>query len=360
MTDRTTPRNAPVPGTPPDDLVQRYHAASTEDGSPHGPSPEASARVLAYAREQAAMRAASDTQPILTPAPDTGASFDGEPANDRRWLRHALGSLAAIGLVGWLTLHHLDEPGAPQLDSPAPASSPAGESAATVSSAASTEPLAADAIANGKASANLGEKSLPAPAPNAPLAIKPEAKKTAEHPLPPAASAPDTAQPGGDGGAAFARKAQQHAPASADMHSATVAPPHAATAPALPTAAMPAPAAPVAATPPPQLDRRARAKEAEFSAGAHAQASVDASAAAERTAEAAAPVSAEHRTATSKAKPLPYCDPAMPADAQAEQARHIQAREEAEAAGKAIPEPAPVCRPPRKSTAPQTIPLDSR
>ena len=46
------------------------------------------------------------------------------PATARRGLRQALGGLAAIGLVGWLTLHHLDEPGAPQLDSPAPASAP--------------------------------------------------------------------------------------------------------------------------------------------------------------------------------------------------------------------------------------------
>ena len=55
MTDRTTPHNAavPAPGTPPDDLVQRYHAASAEDGSPRGPSPEANARVLAEGMRRA-------------------------------------------------------------------------------------------------------------------------------------------------------------------------------------------------------------------------------------------------------------------------------------------------------------------
>lgn len=365
MTDRTTPHNAavPAPGTPPDDLVQRYHAASAEDGSPRGPSPEANARVLAYAREQAALRAASSVPPALTPAPDAGTNFGGEPANDRRWLRHALGSLAAIGLVGWLTLHHLDEPGAPQLDSPAPAS--LGESAPTTSPSPATQPMANDTMASSAASASLEEKAPTTPTPSAPSAAKSEAKSM-ERVAPRAASTPSvaaTAGGGGDGGvgaAASAGKVQQHAPerspAMADRHAAT-----ASATPAPPSAAMPAPAAPVAMAPPPQLERRARVKEAESSSSASADASMNANTAAtERMAEAAPPATAEHRAANGKAKPLPYCNPTMSAAAQAEQARRIKAREDAQAAGKPLPDPAPVCKPLQNPATPQTEPLDSR
>ena len=367
MTDRTTFPNAPepAPGTPPDDLVQLYHAASTENGSPRGPSAEASARVLTYARQQAALRAASSVPPALTPAPDATTTFGAEPANDRRWLRHAFGSLAAIGLVGWLTLHHLDEPGAPQLDSPTPAS--VDEPTPTVSSAPATEPMAADTMASSTATANLEEKASPAPVPSVPSAIKSEAK-SAERAIPPAASAPPVAASAGSGGgaAASASKAQQHAPARTppmtDRQAAAASAPRVESAPARPSAAMPAPAAPAAvAPPPPQLERRARVKEAESFSDASADASMNASAVAtERMAEAAPPVAAEHRAAKGIAKPLPYCDPTMPADAQAEQARRIKTREEAQSAGKPLPEPAPVCRPLQNPSSPQTVPMDSR
>lgn len=354
MNDRTTPHSAavPAPGTPPDDLVQRYHAASAEHGSPRGPSPEANARVLAYAREQAALRAASSVPPALTPAPDAGTNFGGEPANDRRWLRHALGSLAAIGLVGWLTLHHLDEPGAPQLDSPAPAS--LGESAPPAA-----EPMANDTMASSAASSSLEEKAPAAPTPSAPAVAKSEAKSM-ERVAPPAANTPSVAASAGGGAAASAGRVQQHAPerapAMADRHAAT-----ASATPAPPSAALPAPAAPVAMAPPPQLERRARVKEAESSSSASADASMNAgTAATERMAEAAPPATAEHRAANGKAKPLPYCDPTLSAAAQAEQARRIKAREEAQAAGKPLPDPAPVCKPLQNPAPPQTEPLDSR
>jgi hypothetical protein len=102
-------------------------------------------------------------------------------------------------------------------------------------------------------------------------------------------------------------------------------------------------------------------KEAESFSDASADASMNASAVAtERMAEAAPPVAAEHRAAKGKAKPLPYCDPTMPADAQAEQARRIKAREQAQSAGKPLPEPAPVCRPLQNPSSPQTVPMDSR
>ena len=113
--------------------------------------------------------------------------------------------------------------------------------------------------------------------------------------------------------------------------------------------------------PPPQLERRARVKEAESSSSASADASMNAgTAATERMAETAPPAIAEHRAANGKAKPLPYCDPTMSAAAQAEQARRIKAREDAQAAGKPLPDPAPVCKPLQNPATPQTESLDSR
>ena len=140
MTDRTTPNMADAPDAP-DALVNLYQQANAQDPQATGPSSAASDRILAHAHAQAAANAVN---PTLRPAPAGNTTFHGEPANDRRWLRHALGGLAAIGLVGLLTLHHLDEPGAPQLDSPASApqakiaAQPAQPAAEGASAAAST------------------------------------------------------------------------------------------------------------------------------------------------------------------------------------------------------------------------------
>lgn len=66
---------------------------------------------------------------------------------------------------------------------------------------------------------------------------------------------------------------------------------------------------------------------------------------------------------------LPDCDPHMDAQALAEQARRIQARKAAQAAGQALPDPAPVCqpRPPAPNApvntpnaSPDSAPVDSR
>ncbi len=88
----------------PDALIALYRDATANDG---GPGESARDKVLAHAREQALKR----SQPPVRR----------EAANDRRWLRHALGGLAVMGVVGWLTMQHLQEPNAPQLDKPAPA-----------------------------------------------------------------------------------------------------------------------------------------------------------------------------------------------------------------------------------------------
>lgn len=67
-------------------LRELYHEAVAED---RGPSAQSSAAILECARQRAA-----------------GALADQPAANDRYWLRHALGGLAAVGLVGWLMLQH--------------------------------------------------------------------------------------------------------------------------------------------------------------------------------------------------------------------------------------------------------------
>lgn len=104
----------------PDALVQLYREASAQDA---GPSTTSTAQILAHARAQAAQALAAEAVQAATPedlrsTPKQDAPLRGEAANDRRWWLQALGSLAAIGLVSWLALLHLHEPGAPQLDAP--------------------------------------------------------------------------------------------------------------------------------------------------------------------------------------------------------------------------------------------------
>ena len=74
-----------------DPLLQRYHEANALD--PARPDPALRERVLAQAREQAALNARA---PAVPPRP--------EAANDRIWTLRALGSLAVLGLVGLLAL----------------------------------------------------------------------------------------------------------------------------------------------------------------------------------------------------------------------------------------------------------------
>ena len=380
MTDRSTP-SSPTPQNPPpqgdgaDALVQLYHQANAQDSNATGPSAASSARILAYAQAQADKRSANHAHSTATPtdlpaAPSLQTSFNGEPANDRRWLRHALGSLAAIGLVGLLTLHHLDEPGAPQLDSPAPVSqaasepaqvlpAPAPASAPAPAPAAESAPVAASATVAADTSAaadHSKEKSTLAQANNAPVAIKSEAKKETENR--PAASAPQDSRQRQSKSAP-----PSHAAASADISAEVQAP-------APPSAApRPSPTAPIARAPrsaegAPAIAATASADRA---APAAAQAPGSSGGRPNRQDELVAlePLQSLTKPAakakTASPQTLPYCDDSMDDYAQAEQARRLKARDAAKTADQPLPEPAPVCKPrPKTPATPDIAPVDSR
>lgn len=147
----------------PDALRELYHEAVAED---RGPSAQSSAAVLDRARQRAAGVGQQPSEPMDKPA-----------ANDRFWQRHALGGLAAVGLVGWLMLQHgawwsgpdagsgsssevVAEPAQPADIGPAAqASAQASAPAPAIASA----PAAADASA--ARSAQLAEKSRQSRAP---------------------------------------------------------------------------------------------------------------------------------------------------------------------------------------------------
>ena len=407
MTDRQHPQNDADPGdSAPDALVALYREATAQDG---GPSDAARARVLAYAQRHApsaaaaGTSAASATQPeihgdpsqatVRTPPnlPATShapVATSAPAANDRRWLRQALGSLAAIGLIGLLTLHHLDEPGAPQLDSPAPASAtaPAESAAPPVAANAPASPAAMASNAGVLASAESDfkkNKALP-PANQADIAINKEASSDANAASRMRSASPVAANRSAEAEVTTTKKAEARQAAAEKSIAIATAP---AVTPAPPQAAAPAPASapPPAMARAPQLEERSAAtgKEApprrapSSGAGmAAAPASIAAApapmaeiTAADAAAASESPAQADRRARTNakasaakpSAKPLPYCDEAMPRDAQSEQIRRIKARDEAKAAGKPMPEPAPVCRPlPKKLTTPEMVPMDSR
>ena len=145
----------------PDALRELYHEAVAQD---RGPSAQSSAAVLDRARQRAAGVGQQPSEPMDKPA-----------ANDRFWQRHALGGLAAVGLVGWLMLQHgawwsgpdagpgsevVAEPAQPaDIDPAAQASAQASAPAPAIASA----PAAADASA--ARSAQLAEKSRQSRAP---------------------------------------------------------------------------------------------------------------------------------------------------------------------------------------------------
>ena len=155
----------------PDALRELYLEAVSED---RGPSESSSAAVLAHAEKRAQEYARAPQQP-RQPEAAPSVSLPTKPAaNDRFWLRHALGGLAAVGLVGWLMLQHAAwwdgtdkgigaEPAGHVVAKmpeavPADASSTASTAAAAADAAAlADEPMAAASVA-------------PAPAANAPRA----------------------------------------------------------------------------------------------------------------------------------------------------------------------------------------------
>ena len=83
----------------PDALRDLYHEAVADD---RGPSAASRAAILAHARQQAQELARKAREP----APQSAKPAAKPAANDRLWLRHALGGLAAVGVVGWLMMQH--------------------------------------------------------------------------------------------------------------------------------------------------------------------------------------------------------------------------------------------------------------
>ena len=171
------------PQRKPDALRDIYLDAVAND---RGPSAQSTEAVLAHARQQAAVAA---SQPAALPAAQVQAQDKLKPApaaNDRYWLRHALGGLAAVGLVGWLMLQHAawwdgsdkgigaepagqvvaETPEAVPADASSAASTAVAEAVAA-DAAPADEPMAAAApVANAprpsaRASASMAEKSTP-------------------------------------------------------------------------------------------------------------------------------------------------------------------------------------------------------
>ena len=180
-------------GDKPDALREAYLNAVADD---RGPSAQSSAAILAHARQRA--------ESMANPAPEKAAQFvkpsTRPAANDRFWLRHALGGLAAVGLVGWLMLQHAAwwdgtdkgvgadphqaevtaSAGRPELAEPSSAAetaSMAAEARADVGQTASVEhadaaPVAADAVAPVAANATTPSVASQPPRPSAVAAAK--------------------------------------------------------------------------------------------------------------------------------------------------------------------------------------------
>lgn len=179
MTDRTTHPSASGAEDRRDALVDLYRDATAHDA---GPAQSTRERVLAYARER---------------APAQPAATQREAANDHRWLRHALGSVAVIGLVGWLSFQHLDQltesmqpmqESAPAQESPAPAVADTEEAARGVPAPvpAPVAPIAPAAKQAEERSRQTGELQPRAPAnataPRAtrePAVVSPDASRAA-------------------------------------------------------------------------------------------------------------------------------------------------------------------------------------
>ena len=147
--------DAPSGDDKPDALREIYHDAVAQD---RGPGAQSSAAILNRARQRAAGVGPEPSVPMDKPA-----------ANDRFWLRHALGGLAAVGLVGWLMLQHgawwsgPDAGSGSSSEVVAEPAQPAEIDPAAQASAMASAPAAADASA--APSASLAEKSRQSGAP---------------------------------------------------------------------------------------------------------------------------------------------------------------------------------------------------
>ncbi|NIF82767.1 hypothetical protein F3J24_04485 [Comamonas sp. Tr-654] len=207
------------PETPPGDdkpdaLRELYHEAVAED---RGPSAQSSAAILERARQRAA--GVGQQPPELA---------DKTAANDRFWLRHALGGLAAVGLVGWLMLQHAAWRGGPDAG---PGSSsevaaepaqpadidPAAQASAPAPAIASAG-AAADASAAG--SASRAEKSRQSRAPAKAQQASPSLDGQASAPAPQSEAAQAS---GASTGKDMARSARPAPRASAPQRDAVAA-----------------------------------------------------------------------------------------------------------------------------------------
>lgn len=161
----------------PDALRDIYRDAVGED---RGPSAESSAAILAHAHQQAKVPGQKARES------ETPRAFTQPAANDRHWLRHALGGLAAVGLVGWLMLQHAawwDGGSGTGAESAGDASS-MGHPAVRRSDAPAAEPAASSAAEISAAPAEAAADAAAAPALPAPSANR--SKLRSLPPAPPA------------------------------------------------------------------------------------------------------------------------------------------------------------------------------
>ena len=120
-----------------DPLIARYHEANAVLGQQ--PPAQLRAAVLAFAQEQAQARQATQ----LT-APDAHMP-PREAANEPRWLLRALGSLAMVGVIGWVVTHFDTRDETQLAQAPAAAEAEVALARAAPTSASANPPQAADA-----------------------------------------------------------------------------------------------------------------------------------------------------------------------------------------------------------------------
>jgi hypothetical protein len=170
----------------PDRLLERYREANALDDA--RPAHQLRDAVLARAREQSTLA----TQSIASSERKTAA------ANDRTWTLRALGTLAALGLVGLLVLHFdqgtpeereiaFGTPSTPSAPSPAHTPAPANEGMTTA-------PEAAEAPAKARDTERAADATSPAKR-RAPAAPRESGSATPPTPDNPVAAPPPAAAP---------------------------------------------------------------------------------------------------------------------------------------------------------------------
>jgi len=208
-----------MPETEADRLLQRYREANAFDSA--GPGPALRDAILAHARQVAGARL-----PAVAPRPAA--------ANDSAWNWKALGSLAAIGLLGLLVLQF--DRGSPEEKEMA-----FGTNAPTVASSQVMEAPGGSAPEKPPA---LTGPTTPSPAESAASSSAPQPSRFETAPAAPAQPAATTPQPPGS-----RSKAPAPAPVAAPTEQAHAQPPQGLPAPSVAQKRTPAPAqAPAAAS----------------------------------------------------------------------------------------------------------------